>query len=359
MARVNLWLRGARGKFAGSSLSKGANGETIAREVVTPRNPNTDKQLYQRMIMATVMAAYAAGKEIFDHSFQGKAKGSECQQEFMQRNLNNLRTRIAKDLRDIQEGTVTIPTCKTVVSGPKTRTAVPGRFLISDGTYYQRFFTLKATQGDPVLAIPASNTNETVAAYASRNGLIPGDIYTLCALMPAVEEDPVWIGVDASGKPTSEAWDNQPPCYFQFWRIQVKDVSNDTTPIGAVTTAGVLSKLFNLTAYVDGGAGTSYALEIPTSATFKCADVATISTVASATTLGTNFSIGSFGIIRSRFDQDLRSNTEMATFIHDDMDTSPLRGQLLCGISSGSALIQWKRAVESLGTSDLILESNS
>lgn len=358
MARVNLWLRGARGKFAGSSLSKGANGETIAREVVTPANPNTDKQLYQRMIMATVMAAYAAGKEIFDHSFQGKAKGSECQQEFMQRNLNALRSRIAKDLTDIQEGNATIATCKTIVAGPKTRTAVPGQFIISDGTYYQNFFTIMGTGSSPVLGIPASAANETVAAYAKRNGLIPGDIYTLCAFMPNVEEDQVWIGVDEAGKFAANIWYDQYPCYFQFVRMQVKDVSTDTTPIGTVTTAGVLNKLFALTAYVDNGAGKWLALNMPTDATFKCADSANAETVEAATDLGWNFSIGSFGMIRSRLDQDLRSKTVMQTFYHEE-DTQERKGELLCGISSGAALIQWRKGVESLGTSDLILESNS
>lgn len=357
MASVNLWLRGARGKFAGASLSKGTNGETIAREVVTPTNPNTDKQLYQRMIMATIMAAYAAGKEIFDHSFQGKTKGAACQQEFMQRNLQGLRARISKDLNDIKEGNATVLTCKTIVVGPKTHTPVPGQFVISDGTYTQNFFTIMGTGLDPVLGIPASLTSETVAAYAARNGLIPGDIYTLCAFMPNVESDPVWIGFDESGQYASEICYAQQPCFFQFIRMQVKDVTADTSAIGAVTAAGVLSKLFTLTAYVDNGAGKFLSLNMPTDATFKCADSASAESVSAATALGSNFSIGSFGMIRSRLDQDLRSKTVMQTFYNSSVQSQ--LGNLECGISSGAALIQWKKGVEALGSSDLILESNS
>ena len=357
MASVNLWLRGARGKFAGASLSKGTNGETIAREVVTPTNPNTDKQLYQRMIMATIMAAYAAGKEIFDHSFQGKTKGAACQQEFMQRNLPGLRARISKDLNDIKEGNATVLTCKTIVVGPKTHTPVPGQFVISDGTYAQNFFTIMGTGTDPVLGIPASLTSETVSAYAARNGLIPGDIYTLCAFMPNVESDPVWIGVDESGQYASEICYAQQPCFFQFIRMQVKDVTADTSAIGAVTAAGALSKLFTLTAYVDNGAGKDLALNMPTDATFKCADSASAESVSGATALGSNFSIGSFGMIRSRLDQDLRSKSVMQTFYNSSVQSQ--LGNLECGISSGAALIQWKKGVEALGSSDLILESNS
>ena len=358
MAKVNLWLRGARGKFAGASLAKGADGETIAREVVTPSNPNTDKQLYQRMIMATVMTTYSAGKEIFDHSFQGRSVGSECQQEFMQRNLLSLRSRVAKDIADIEKGDTTVGKCKTIVVGPKTRTPVPGRFLISDGSYYQTFFALRSSEGTPCLGIPASTQNETVAAYAQRNGLIPGDIYTLCALMPDVEADPVWIGLDSTGVPTTNIFDTQSPCYFQFWRVQVKSNVLESTDTFNATAAGALAKIFDLTAYVDNGAGKWLALNMPTGAAFKCCDKDDDQTIAAATSLGSNFSIGSFGVIRSRLDQDLRSKTEMETFIHDE-SAGQYHDELLCGISSGSALIQWRKAVEQIGSSNLVLESNS
>ena len=275
----------------------------------------------------------------------------------MQRNLPGLRARISKDLNDIKEGNATVLTCKTIVVGPKTHTPVPGQFVISDGTYAQNFFTIKGTGTDPVLGIPASLTSETVSAYAARNGLIPGDIYTLCAFTPDVESDPVWIGVDESGQYASEICYAQNPCFFQFIRMQVKDVTADTSAIGTVTAAGVLSKLFTLTAYVDNGAGQYLALNMPTDATFKCADSASAESVSEATTLGYNFSIGSFGMIRSRLDQDLRSKTVMQTFYNSSVQSQ--LGVLDCGISSGAALIQWKKGVEALGSSELILESNS
>lgn len=364
MAKVNLWLRGARGKFAGASLAKGADGETIAREVVTPSNPNTDKQLYQRMIMATVMAAYAAGKEIFDHSFQGRKVGSECQQEFMQRNLLDLRTRLAKDLADIADGSVTSQNCKTIVVGPKTRTPVPGRFLISDGNYHQQFFTIMEDDGAPVLGIPADNstqaTNDTIEEYAKRNNLVPGDIYTICAFTADIEDDAVWLGVDDTGKPTYDAWDSQLPCYFQFIRLQVKnDVLENTNTFHAFE-AGALSKIFELTAYRNNGAREAISLNMPTSNTFVCrSNDPTATATTEPTALGVDFNVGSFGIIRSRYDQDLRSKTVMSTFYNDTSSTASVQNELLCGISAGSALTQWRRAVESLGASSLILESNS
>ena len=55
MAKAGFWLRGATGKLAGSALQKGANGETIIREIVEPTNPQTESQQIQRIVMTTVM----------------------------------------------------------------------------------------------------------------------------------------------------------------------------------------------------------------------------------------------------------------------------------------------------------------
>lgn len=357
MAKVNLWLRGARGKFAGASLSKGTNGETIAREVVTPANPNTDKQLYQRMIMATVMAAYSAGKEIFDHSFQGKTKGSLCQQEFMTRNLEKLRIAVSQDINAIAAGTYTVEKCKSILVGPKTHTPVPGAFTVSAGTYTQNFFRLMAKNDmTPVLAIRPSLANEKVSEYAKRCGLVPGDIYTLVALSVDVEADSVWIGVDEAGNYSSDPWDAQSPCYFQFWRLQVKaGVLSDNTAF-SYDAAGALSKLFDLTELNIIGDDSDLRLNSPVSNTFVCADSTAQSPAAGTTTLQYDFNVGSFGIIRSRFDEDLRSDTTMQTFFHGD--TEVYHGELFAGISAGSALRQWRHGI-SIGSSDLVLESNT
>lgn len=355
MAKVNLWLRGARGKFAGASLSKGANGETIAREVVTPANPNTNKQIYQRMIMATVMAAYSAGKDIFDHSFEGKAKGSACQQAFMQRNLLRLRSGVADDLAKMTAGTLTRKNCNHIVVGPKTQTPVPGDFIVSHGSYQQSFFSLKKNGTGLTLGIKPNLENETVAAYASRCGLVEGDIYTLIALSVDLERSPVWEGVNESGSLSSDACDYQYPCVFQFIRMQViGNLASATTPF-VYNAPGALSKLFTITESTLADNET-IALNSPVANTFVCSDgTSTEVAPAGATNLEYDLNIGSFAVIRSRFDRDLRSTTSMTTFFNDADDNNAL----FCGISSGSGLLQWKKATDSIGASDLILESDS
>lgn len=107
------------------------NGQQITKDRVTSvANPKSEKQQYQRAIMATVMAAYSAMKAICDHSFEGKRKGSENQREFMSSNLNKLRSQLYVDMTEDNVGSQ----AKALVVGPKTPTALPYEWIISKGS---------------------------------------------------------------------------------------------------------------------------------------------------------------------------------------------------------------------------------
>lgn len=68
------------------------NGEQITKERVSKvKNPRTITQMRQRMLMATICAAYSYVKSIADHSFEGKTVGQQCMSEFMRLNLNKFR----------------------------------------------------------------------------------------------------------------------------------------------------------------------------------------------------------------------------------------------------------------------------
>lgn len=68
------------------------HGEQITKERVTRvKNPRTISQMRQRMLMATVGAAYSYLKAIADHSFEGKTVGQQSMSEFMRVNLNKFR----------------------------------------------------------------------------------------------------------------------------------------------------------------------------------------------------------------------------------------------------------------------------
>ena len=110
-------------------MSKGANGETIMREIVTPKNPQTDAQLIQRVIMATVMKAYGAMKEITDHSFEGYTAGQQTMGRFQSLNAKALRTRIEDEIHQGYD-------LGSIFAFSKLSDArfVPGDYIISAGS---------------------------------------------------------------------------------------------------------------------------------------------------------------------------------------------------------------------------------
>ena len=68
------------------------HGEQITKERVSKvKNPRTISQMRQRMLMATIGAAYSYLKAIADHSFEGKTVGQQNMTEFMRLNLNKFR----------------------------------------------------------------------------------------------------------------------------------------------------------------------------------------------------------------------------------------------------------------------------
>lgn len=78
------------------------NGQQITKErVYKVKNPRTLMQMRQRMVMATVSAAYSYMKEICDHSFEGKGVGGQCMSEFMRVNLDALKASAQNDAAKI------------------------------------------------------------------------------------------------------------------------------------------------------------------------------------------------------------------------------------------------------------------
>ena len=74
------------------------NGEQITKERVSRvKNPRTINQMRQRMLMATIGAAYSYLKAIADHSFEGKTVGQMNMSEFMRLNLNKFRAASQND----------------------------------------------------------------------------------------------------------------------------------------------------------------------------------------------------------------------------------------------------------------------
>ena len=68
------------------------DGKQITKDrVYDVKNPRTENQMRQRMLMTTVGAAYKMLKSIADHSFEGYSSGMQCMRKFNSRNLNRFK----------------------------------------------------------------------------------------------------------------------------------------------------------------------------------------------------------------------------------------------------------------------------
>ena len=92
MARMNSEMYGAKGRVGNKTYYQ-SDGKTIAREVVTPKNPKTDAQTLQRILVRVVGLFYALLKMICNHSFEGYSTGAKCSYRFRSLNLRYLRER--------------------------------------------------------------------------------------------------------------------------------------------------------------------------------------------------------------------------------------------------------------------------
>lgn len=72
-----------------------ANGQQVTKDRVSVvKNPRSQAQMVQRAIMKTASSAYNAGKEIFDHSFEGTTYGQPSMSLFRSLNSQLLRQRM-------------------------------------------------------------------------------------------------------------------------------------------------------------------------------------------------------------------------------------------------------------------------
>ena len=288
---------------------KGSTEQMARARNRNPHNPKTDKQLYQRAIMATVLQAYSAGKAIFDHSFEGHSVPDGSMRRFMSLNLRKLREAIAADTAE----DIANPTPGRVVP-PGATTPVPFAYRISEGSYANTLLTFDdTTPGSEGFKFPTPDAADTTPAlYLSNHGFIPGDIYTIIAF-GVVPNKVIAAYPDGSFN----------MCYFGWARLEVRA---DAPTFGSVT----IGNCFNIT--------TSHVFDYAESAP---GDVFTIGNLFDIDQIAK----GSIGAIRSRYDSGLRSRSDMYMVGADDY-----------GIATTDLLDAWRAGTQQVGDPSLILE---
>lgn len=319
MAKGNMFQGMARGKVGDVVFSR-LNGQQVSRvRNRNPKNPRTNAQLYQRAIMASVMALYSAGKEIFDHSFEGYAKGADNQRRFQSENAKLLRSEIANAIEAEYED-VNVPN----VTAPGIQVPVFNDWKISEGTYPMVAFEEESSADAIGWKLPAVNTDETPAAYAARVGLLADDLFTFLVFKPNTAQTLYRARTITYG-----------PEYlyqvaFGFVRLRVKSNLATTGTVTSYADLFIEERSANVQS--------SLLEELPANNIER----------ANFTVGGVDTEVGMIGLIRSREDQDLRSTS----FMRYDYPTSP-RNHGLC---AQLLLWVWQMGTQKLGNSELILE---
>lgn len=180
MSKVGFWLKGSTGKLAGTTLYKGANGETIQREIVAPSNPKTQAQNIQRIVMSTIGAAYSLMKAICDHSFEGVRKGQETMKLFMSENIQKSRAAI----EEMQAQGVSFLNMYSFVPVGMKHAFAPNQYLVAMGSLPRVNSTWIADAESKILypTIAALANKTTYGDIISTLGLKRGDQLTFCTV---------------------------------------------------------------------------------------------------------------------------------------------------------------------------------
>lgn len=286
------------------------------------RNPRSERQQYQRAILKTITNIYSAGKVLFNHSFQGKSVGGQNAREFRRLNMIMLRAGIMADLGQNRTGN----NATTRVVAPGTNMPVLNPYIISRGSYEQQLFSRvnSLTLGNG-FQLPGNLSDETVSEYMLRNNVLPGDIYTFVFMVGSTN---IIGGSDMAD------FASQFATAFHYVRMIVK------TPTAQEAAAEILNYGQLFTATKDG-----VAIDMSSD---LLGDVLTVDEFLSTAEAQDENGIA-IGMIRSREDQDLRSNSQMEIIMTSDY----------YGITPERILDVWMPGQQQLGNSELILEGGS
>lgn len=323
------------------------NGQQITKDrVQTVANPKTQKQQYQRAIMASVMAAYSEMKAIEDHAFQGKKKGSENQREFMSRNLVAMRNAFLQ----YQDNNTAVANQKYFAVGPKTPTVLPAEWILSHGTMEEQSF-LTYEDGNHTFVSPNIVSYESVSGgYQSTVGQIADDF----GVVPGMQI--TFLCVNATNGPRIYEADSADYAGYHDWKFKYARLvfkQFDRAQVITTATASFDTLLSNwLNEVVD------------TSRT----DPDLLTALSDEAVFGSgesNFSVDAELLLSSAgFDETLTGGIGIITSMVDGVERSSSKMQVRSTTNRAQALglawnwvpLAWQNNGANLGESDLYLE---
>lgn len=147
------------------------DGQQVTKDrVYDVKNPRTEGQMKQRMLMTTVGAAYKFMKSIADHSFEGKASGMACMREFNSRNLNRFKKAASANghvaFNEYKDGDIN-----------------PLPFILSAGSLAGFDFKLNESSQLEISFAPADADFTTAEGIYAAMGIKKNDLVTFCSVI--------------------------------------------------------------------------------------------------------------------------------------------------------------------------------
>lgn len=185
-------------------------GKTIARTITTPKNPKTEDQSLQRVLLKAVNKSYSKLKEICGHSFEDYDNAFECMNKFKRVNLKYLRehaTALLNSGQDLDGFYQFIPL--------QSEKWTPFAAIISEGHLPEIAVDISAEEG---YIAYVNSPGPTYADYVTAWNLQRGDLVTFVAVQKLEGKYEVEVArlvldprnADGSGAPmTTEIVDGQ------------------------------------------------------------------------------------------------------------------------------------------------------
>lgn len=175
MSKGNMLLGHARGKVGDLVFSRTGGQQVVRARAAVVKNPRSEGQMIQRIILNTVAQSYSRMRAITDHSFEGVQSGQKTMSAYLRKNLDNIRTRVSEE---IAQGYSYDDILAFTPIGQNR--FIPGGYIVSQGSLPAIDATVGAlSKGNMVL-----NAN-TYGDVISQYGLKRGDQITFIGIHPA------------------------------------------------------------------------------------------------------------------------------------------------------------------------------
>lgn len=147
------------------------DGKQITKDrVYDVKNPRTESQMRQRMLMTTIGAAFKTLKSIADHSFEGYSSGMQCMRQFNSRNLNRFKQAAAA------KGSVAFNKYKDGDINP-----LP--FILASGSLPGFSFKFNATSNLEIVGKKEEADFTTAEGIYAALGVQRNDLITFCTII--------------------------------------------------------------------------------------------------------------------------------------------------------------------------------